>query len=174
MVNLKAQPVLDVQPQDAVVERAFLGMLRIQTLRMDGGLLQQLTDRLGTLPEAGYFKQQQDRRTHWLSPQEYLVVVEDGQEQLVIDLLADLPVYVSIISDSRVTLSLIGQHIPELLAQRCGLDLHPDVFAVGCSTITRMAGLPVMVSRLGNVEYEVTVDRSYGQYFWDWLGRDVK
>jgi len=32
----------------------------------------------------------------------------------------------------------------------------------------------VMVSRLGNVEYEVTVDRSYGQYFWDWLGRDVK
>ena len=36
MVNLKALPVLDVQPQGAVVERAFLGMLRIQTLRMDG------------------------------------------------------------------------------------------------------------------------------------------
>ncbi len=170
MGNLKALPVLNVQPQGAVVERAFLGMLRIQALQMDAEVLRQLTDRLGTLPEAGYFKQHQTRRVHWLSPQEYLLVVAEGQEQALIDLLADLPVYVSVISDSRLTLSLVGQHIPELLAQRCGLDVHPDVFAVGCSTITRMAGLPVMVSRLGDIDYEITIDRSYGQYFWDWLG----
>ena len=170
MGNLKALPVLNVQSQGAVVERAFLGMLRIQALRMDAELLRQLADRLGTLPEAGYFKQRQTQRVHWLSPQEYLLVVAEGQEQLIIDLLADLTVYVSVISDSRLTLSLVGQHIPELLAQRCGLDLHPDVFAVSRSTITRMAGLPVMVSRIGDIDYEITIDRSYGEYFWNWLG----
>ena len=52
-------------------------------------------------------------------------------------------------SDSRLTLSL--------MAQRCGLDVHPDVFAVVCSMIMiiKMAGLPVIVSWLDNTEYEV-------------------
>ncbi len=50
-------------------------------------------------------------------------------------------------SDSRLTLSL--------MAQRCGLDMHSDVFAVVCSMIMKMAGLPVMVSWLDNAKYEV-------------------
>lgn len=174
MVNatsiLKARPVLERQAPGAVMERAHVGMLRIQTPKMAAALLQPLADRLGTLPEPGYLTQQQEWRIHWLAPREYLVVTEADKEQSVIELLADLPVYVSIISDSRLTLGLQGAHMPERLAQRCGLDLHPDRFRVGCSTITRIAGLPVMVSRLGQSDYEVTLDRSYGQYVWDWLG----
>jgi len=172
MVKLKALPVLDAQSHCAAVERNFLGMLRIQGLPQDADLLQQLSHRLGTLPAPGDFTEQQGRRIHWIAPKEYLVVVAENEEQTVIDLLADLPVYVSIISDSRLTLSLKGGHVSELLAQRCDLDLHPDRFRVGCSTITRIAGLPVMVSRLGKSDYEVTVDRSYGRYFSDWLGSE--
>lgn len=173
MVNsakvLKARPVIENQIQGAVMEHAFLGMVRIQSLKMEGQLLQQLTDTLGVLPEPGNFKQHQDWRIHWLTPDEYLLVVEEGGEQKVMELLADLPLYVSVISDSRVTLSLSGTKVPELLAQRCALDLHPDVFLVGCSTVTRMTGLPVMVSRMDRYSYEVTTDRSYGHYLWDWL-----
>ena len=168
-IALKPRPVLAVAANDAVKEYAFLGMVRIQALKMDGQLLQQLTDKLGALPEPGNLKQHQDWRIHWLTPVEYLVVVEEGGEQKVMELLADLPLYVSVISDSRVTLSLSGTKVPELLAQRCALDLHPGVFLVGCSTVTRMTGLPVMVSRMDRYSYEVTTDRSYGHYLWDWL-----
>ena len=173
MVNsaraLKPQSVLNSPDQGAVVERAFLGMLRIQALQLDAALSQQLADRLGPLPEPGYFTQQQGRRIHWLAPREYLIVVAENTEQTMINLLSDLPLYLTLISDSRLALSLVGEHVPELLAQRCGLDLHPNRFTVGCSTVTRMAGLPMMVSRLADMDYEITFDRSYGQYVWDWL-----
>ena len=167
---LRPRPVLTAAADDRVKEYAFLGMVRIQVLKMDGQLLQQLTNKLGALPEPGNFTQHQGWRIHWLTPDEYLLVVEEGGEQKVMALLADLPLYVSVISDSRMTLCVCGEHVPDLLAERCALDLHPDVFLVGCSTVTRMAGLPVMVSRMDRYSYEVTTDRSYGHYLWDWLG----
>lgn len=161
-----APPMLTHGAQAGVAERAFLGMVRIQLLARDAILLGQLSECLGVLPDPGFYTQQPSRRIHWLTPTEYLVVVEANGEPAVMDLLAHLPVYLSVVSDSRLTLGLEGGHVPELLARRCALDLRPQVFTSGRSTVTRLAGLPVMVTRLEGDCYELTIDRCYGEYLW--------
>jgi len=168
--RLRARPVLEVRAEGRLVERKFLGILRLQVIEWDNVIQAQLCEHLGTLPEASAFVEHHGLRIHWISPKEYLVILEEGgDEQCVIDLLADLPVLISVISDSRITFSLKGEVVPKILAQRCGLDLHPSVFVVGCSTVTRVAGLSVMVVRVDSLVYEVSMDRSYGQYFWEWF-----
>ena len=168
---LQAQAVLaEAEGQTGLRERPLLAQVRVQCVAMDEALQQALRERLGELPRPGYFVEREGRRIHWLGPKEFLVIMDRDCEAMIIDRLADLPVKLSIISDSRVTLSLSGEQVAMNLAQHCALDLHSEVFAVGCSTVTRLAGLAAMVSRVGECEYEVSVDRACGGYLWGCLG----
>jgi len=176
MSNLVAHSAIGSSPQYwpqqnlRLEERAGLGLLRLQVYRADPEIKQAIAQSLEmALPEAGYFSQQDDKRIHWLTPTEWLLVLPSTQVDTLSAQLECQPVYLTDMSDSRVTLQLTGEQSSQLLAQGCALDLQDRAFPQGSSTVTKLTKIPAMVSRTGEQYFEVTVDRSFADYIWNWL-----
>ena len=146
-----------------------LGLLRIQVSPGQQNPPPELSQALGLeLPTPGHYQHNDSLRIHWLTPNEWLLCVPLSDVDQWRDRLEILPLYVTETSDSRVRLLLTHSDAPEQLAEACALDLHPSVFTVGCSTVTRVAKIAAMVSRLEE-GIEVMVDRSMGEYLMGWL-----
>ena len=110
----------------------------------------------------------------WLGPGEWLVVSElaalETQE-------ADLRVAVMPfggaavdVSGQRVSLTLRGRHVRDVLAKGCALDLHHTVFRPGSSaqTTVGLAGV-VLLANDDPGEFTVLVRQSFASYLADWL-----
>ncbi len=50
-------------------------------------------------------------------------------------------------SDGRVLVSVSGSRVRDMLAKICSLDLHPDVFPIGCAAITAIDHLSTNIWR---------------------------
>jgi sarcosine oxidase subunit gamma len=72
-------------------------------------------------------------------------------------------------SDGRVLVELSGSEAREALAKGTGVDLDPNVFPVGHSTVTAFGHLTVHLARTGAGTYELIVTRSYAEALWDML-----
>jgi len=73
------------------------------------------------------------------------------------------------LSDAHVTLALDGPRAVDVLARGCGLDFAATAFGLNACTRTRLAQLPVILRRLTHERFECVVDRSVGQYLYDWM-----
>lgn len=74
------------------------------------------------------------------------------------------------LTDALSVLELGGPTAPEVLARGCGLDLHPERFAAGHCTRTRLAQLPVVIDCVDPLpRYTLFVARSYRVWLTDWL-----
>jgi sarcosine oxidase, subunit gamma len=110
----------------------------------------------------------------WLGPDEWLVVSEvaapDSQEA---DLRAAVVPFGGAaidVSGQRVSLTLRGRQVRDVLAKGCALDLHPRVFGTGSSAQTTVgrAGV-VLLAGDGTDEFTVLVRQSFANYLADWL-----
>lgn len=74
------------------------------------------------------------------------------------------------VSGQRVSLTLRGRHVRDVLAKGCALDLHPTVFRPGASAQTTV-GLTAVVLLAGDDpgEFTVLVRQSFAGYLADWL-----
>jgi sarcosine oxidase subunit gamma len=110
----------------------------------------------------------------WLGPDEWLVISElaalETQE-------ADLRVAVTPsggaavdVSGQRISLTLRGRHVRDVLAKGCALDLHRTVFRPGSSaqTTVGLAGV-VLLACDDPGEFTVLVRQSFASYLADWL-----
>jgi sarcosine oxidase subunit gamma len=110
----------------------------------------------------------------WLGPDEWLVISElaalETQE-------ADLRVAVTPsggaavdVSGQRISLTLRGRHVRDVLAKGCALDLHRTVFRPGSSaqTTVGLAGV-VLLACDDPGEFTVLVRQSFASYLTDWL-----
>jgi sarcosine oxidase subunit gamma len=110
----------------------------------------------------------------WLGPDEWLVISElaapETQE-------ADLRAAVTPsggaavdVSGQRVSLTLRGRHVRNVLAKGCALDLHRTVFRPGSSaqTTVGLAGV-VLLACDDPGEFTVLVRQSFASYLTDWL-----
>jgi sarcosine oxidase subunit gamma len=74
------------------------------------------------------------------------------------------------VSGQRVSLTLRGQHVRDVLAKGCALDLHRTVFRPGSSAQTTLgrAGVALLAGD-GPDEFTVLVRQSFAGYLADWL-----
>ena len=67
----------------------------------------------------------------------------------------------------RARILVGGTAVRRMLAKGVGLDLHPDLFAVGRSAATMIGHLSVLLTRTGTDDYEILVTRSFAEALWD-------
>jgi sarcosine oxidase, subunit gamma len=110
----------------------------------------------------------------WLGPDEWLITsplrtakdLETGLREAVGGYGAVVDV-----SAQRTTLRLRGEHVRDLLAGGCSLDLHPRVFRRGAAaqTLLGLVGVVVMALDDTGTHYQVLVRSSFAGYLTSWL-----
>jgi sarcosine oxidase subunit gamma len=110
----------------------------------------------------------------WLGPDEWLVTspfatpeeLEAGLRTAVGGAGAVIDV-----SAQRTTLSLRGDHVRDVLATGCAIDLHPRVFGPGSAAQTTLALAGVVLLALDGTgtRFQVVVRSSFARYLAAWL-----
>lgn len=110
----------------------------------------------------------------WLGPDEWLVTSPFRTPE---DLEAGLGAAVGDggtvvdVSAQRTTLRLRGEHVRDVLATGCALDLHPRVFGAGAAAQTTLglAGVVLLALDGTGTHYHVIVRSSFARYLATWL-----
>lgn len=115
----------------------------------------------------------------WLGPDEWLITspcptpeeLETGLREAVSGAGAELDGVVVDVSAQRTTLRLRGEHVRDLLAGGCSVDLHPRVFGRGAAvqTLLGQAGVVLMALDDAGTHYQVVVRSSFAGYLVSWL-----
>jgi sarcosine oxidase, subunit gamma len=113
-------------------------------------------------------------RVIWLGPDEWLVTspfrtpreLEAGLREAVAGHGAVVDV-----SGQRTTLWLTGEHVRDILAGGCSVDLHPRVFRRGAAAQTLLGLASVVLLALDDsaTSYHVLVRSSFADYLASWL-----
>jgi sarcosine oxidase, subunit gamma len=148
-------------------EVAFLAQL---TLRADPALAAGLAFPLPTDPNT--WTSGGGREALWLGPDEWLVVGPPGSAPAVAAELARALEgghhAVVDTSATRAVVELAGEGRLDLLAQGCGLDLHPRAWRPGCCAQTLLARVPVLLQERQDAT-RVFVRASFAAHLADWL-----
>ncbi len=113
----------------------------------------------------------------WLGPDEWLVIsdlaVPATQEADLRAVVAAFGGAAVDVSGQRVTLTLRGPRVRDILAKGCPMDLHPRVFRPGCSAQTTLglAGVVLLARETFDktIEFTVLVRQSFANYLADWI-----
>jgi sarcosine oxidase subunit gamma len=123
------------------------------------------------LPAPRSWTAREDGRVIWLGPDEWLVTSPSrSPQELAAELAGAVGGAGSVVdvSAQRTTLHVAGEHVRDLLATGCALDLHPRAFPPGAAAQT-LLGLTGVVLLALDDGYEVLVRSSYARYLADWL-----
>jgi len=115
-----------------------------------------------------------DQRALWLSPDEWLVVGPDGQQEALKQALRDGldGAFGSIVnvSANRTVLEIHGEKARDLLAHGVPIDLDMSSFGPNRCAQTLLAKAHVVIERRGNeVAFCVYVRTSFASYVGDWF-----
>ena len=103
----------------------------------------------------------------WMSPDELLLMVPNGETQNVIaqlnTSLSEHHILVADVSDARSVFRIDGLQAAQVLARLCPVDLHKDSFGVGDMRRTRLAQVAAAFWR-DDMGFEVVCFRSVGDY----------
>ncbi len=119
------------------------------------------------------------RRVFWLGPDEWLVMVPEGEgvsaEQRLLNAAGDAFISTNIVSGGLLLLKVSGANARGLLAKGCTLDLHPDAFKVGQCAQSGIAKTSVLLAiTAAKPEYSVLVRRTFAEYLALWMARAGK
>jgi sarcosine oxidase subunit gamma len=110
----------------------------------------------------------------WLGPDEWLIVGGPGSALAVVLVLeaAFGGVHHSVVDvgANRAVVELAGDGRLDLLAQGCGIDLHPRAWRDGMCAQTLLARVPVILQERADAT-RVFVRPSFAGYLVDWFGR---
>jgi len=108
----------------------------------------------------------------WLGPDEWLVVAPPGEAAAVADALDraldGLHRSVVDVSANRTVVELAGDGRADLLAEGCGLDLHPRAWRAGRCAQTLLARAPVLLQER-DAATRVFVRPSFADHVAGWL-----
>ncbi len=175
-LRLQARSASAVGAPVTLCERLFRGQL---VLRGDGAreaFARSVEQTLGVaLPLVPNSVSGNEARTVlWLGPDEWLLVVTDGEEievgRALHAALGEQHFALTDVSDSRTVIGFTGTQAREVLMKGCSLDLHPRAFGPGRCAQTRLARAHMLLHQLDEVpSYDVYVHRSFANYVWRWL-----
>jgi sarcosine oxidase, subunit gamma len=154
----------------AAVGAAEVAFLAQVDLRADPALASRLPFALPLEPNT--WTASDGREALWLGPDEWLVVGRpgaapgiaaelggalDGEHHTVVD-----------VSANRTVVELTGDARADLLAQGCGLDLHPRAWRPGSCAQTLLARVPVLLQERDHAT-RVFVRASFALHLADWF-----
>jgi sarcosine oxidase, subunit gamma len=115
----------------------------------------------------------------WLGPDEWLITspfrtpeeLETGLREAVGAGGTEFDGSVVDVSAQRTTVALRGEHVRDLLAGGCSLDLHPRVFGRGAAAQTLLGQASVLLMALDGTgtHYQLVVRSSFAGYLTAWL-----
>jgi sarcosine oxidase subunit gamma len=113
-----------------------------------------------------------DREWLWLGPDEWLVVGAPGSATAIAaglgSTLAGRHHAIVDVSANRAVVELAGPDRLDVLAQGCGLDLHPRSWTPGSCAQTLLARVPVLLQERDGAT-RVFVRPSYADWLLDWF-----
>ena len=127
------------------------------------------------LPTAPSWVEGDTARVIWLGPDEWLVTNPfTSPENLEAGLRAAVSPgggAVVDVSAQRTTLRLRGEHVRDVLATGCAIDLHPRAFPAGSAAQTTLglAGVVLLALDDAGTHYQVHVRSSFARYLATWL-----
>jgi sarcosine oxidase, subunit gamma len=115
----------------------------------------------------------------WLGPDEWLITspfrtpeqLETGLREAVGAGGTEFDGTVVDVSAQRTTVALRGEHVRDLLAGGCSVDLHPRLFGRGAAvqTLLGQAGVVLMALDDTGTHYQIVVRSSFAGYLIAWL-----
>lgn len=172
--NLDALASQDQQGEVVLREKAFMGHL---VLRGNAGneLFARTVEKvLGVaLPtQACQSAESSKALVQWLSPDEWLIITEGGQEgPLQQALRAQLSGHYAItdVSGGQTVIALSGPKAEMVIRKSCPYDIHPSRFPTGKCVGTVFAKSSALLRRTGADSFELVIRRSFADYVWMWL-----
>jgi sarcosine oxidase subunit gamma len=160
-------------------EAKLLGHLNLRGNANDSGFLKDVKNALDLdLPLAPCSSAQNAETTiMWLSPDEWLIIIEGGTEAAVEDKLRQSlsgHFAVSDISGAQTMLEISGKDCLQLLQKSIGYDLHLDSFPINKVIGTALAKSSAHIRRTGEYNFQLIIRRSFADYIWLWLQQSSK
>jgi sarcosine oxidase subunit gamma len=160
-------------------EAKLLGHLNLRGNANDSGFLKGVKNALDLdLPLAPCSSAQNAETTiMWLSPDEWLIIIEGGTEAAVEDKLRQSlsgHFAVSDISGAQTMLEISGKDCLQLLQKSIGYDLHLDSFPINKVIGTALAKSSAHIRRTGEYNFQLIIRRSFADYIWLWLQQSSK
>jgi sarcosine oxidase subunit gamma len=108
------------------------------------------------------------RSVLWLGPDEWLLLVRDGEADVLMRMLSEAlrgePASIVDISDRQVAIGVSGPKAVETLNAFNALDLHEDSFPVGMCTRTLFGKAEIVLWRTATDAFHIDVWRSLAPY----------
>jgi len=109
----------------------------------------------------------------WLAPNRWLVISSRHGEGLLAERfrlsLSSGSAAITDVSNGRTVLRITGDHVRDLLAKGCPVDLHPKVFGPGTCSGTNLLAITVLIHAVNDATMDVYVARGLAQSLWEWL-----
>ncbi len=184
--NVRAESPLYHADLDSLAEQDLKGSVVLQEKKLLGHLIlrgdagnelfaQSIAKVLGaSLPmEPLSSAESEQALIQWISPDEWLIVVDGGREaEVEAQLREQLKGHYSIVdvSGAQTILALSGPDAINVLKKSTPYDVHPRHFPVGkCVSTVFARGVPIQIRRAGEERWELVVRRSFADYIWMWL-----
>lgn len=162
---------------DGLVNVKEIGLQGMITLRGDltvKAVKAAATEATGAkMPAANSVNVDKDRAICWMSPDELLLLcdysdVDDTLSKLVKTLGKTHALAVNV-SDARAVFQIHGDHVRDVMAKLCPVDLSPAAFAPGMMRRTRMAQVPAAFWMCDEQTFQIICFRSVADYVFDLL-----
>jgi sarcosine oxidase subunit gamma len=159
----------------SIQELPFASQLSLRADPKDSGLMQRLEAALGfALPAVpNTVASRKDRRALWLGPDEWLVVSDNGQQDVLERALRNgldsAFGSVADVSANRTVLEIGGPKACELLPHGVPIDLDARSFGPGQCAQTLLAKAQVIIERRDESACHLYVRTSFASYAADWL-----
>ncbi|EIK52280.1 sarcosine oxidase subunit gamma [Stutzerimonas stutzeri TS44] len=109
----------------------------------------------------------------WMGPDEWLLIVPQGEEfateQRLREALVGQHIQVVNVSGGQTLLELSGEQVRDVLMKSTSYDVHPSSFPVGKAVGTNFAKTQLVIRHTAEDVWELLVRRSFADYIWLWL-----
>lgn len=164
-----------------LAERRLSGMINLRGSPNDSVFIDRIGKIIGvpvpTIPNR--FIEQGDMQCLWQGPDEWLFVVPDDRQHLLIEdleaTLEGLHHAVTDVTGNRIVFRLSGLNAATVLASGCSLDFAASAFPRGTAAQTILARTPVTILRIDDAPtFDIHARRSYRAWLQDWLARATR
>ncbi|MEH6812877.1 MAG: sarcosine oxidase subunit gamma family protein [Motiliproteus sp.] len=130
---------------------------------VSGSLGLDLPTRSGGVTEAGAFS------AIWANPKRWYLICEQADEPKLAEALANSGQVHMSVTDGQCCFRITGEATIDVLKKGCSMNFNEDSFAAGQCQQTRLAITKVFLHRSSASSFDIYVERSYGEFIWDWL-----
>jgi len=155
---------------------SFIGKINLRIKHDDHESLKMVSEYLNyDLPNSsGEVQGNNETRTAWLGPDEFLIqCTKDGTSNIInelTDILGNSFYSLTDVSDYYLTIRLSGKKSIEVLSKGCPLNFKKYLNAKDTCAQSYISKTTVFIDRLADDQiFDISVRWSFAEYLWEWL-----